>query len=36
MASGPTIGEHNEQILKDLLGFTDDEITDLAIADVLT
>ena len=34
--AGPTIGEHNEQILKDLLGFTDDEITDLAIADVLT
>ena len=34
--AGPTIGEHNEQILKDLLGFTDDEITALAIADVLT
>ncbi|MEM8708871.1 MAG: CoA transferase, partial [Actinomycetota bacterium] len=34
--AGPTIGEHNEQILKDLLGFTDDEITELAIADVLT
>ncbi|MEO0493760.1 MAG: CoA transferase [Actinomycetota bacterium] len=34
--AGPTIGEHNEQILQDLLGFTDDEITALAIADVLT
>ena len=34
--AGPTIGEHNEQVLKDLLGFTDDEITDLAIAGVLT
>ena len=34
--AGPTIGEHNEQVLKGLLGFTDDEITDLAIAGVLT
>ena len=34
--AGPTIGEHNEQVLTDLLGFTDDEITDLAIAGVLT
>ena len=34
--AGPTIGEHNEQVLKDVLGFSDDEITDLAIAGVLT
>ena len=34
--AGPTIGEHNEQVLHGLLGFTEDEITDLAIADVLT
>ncbi|MEM9520756.1 MAG: CoA transferase [Actinomycetota bacterium] len=34
--AGPTIGEHNETVLKDLLGFSDDEITDLAIAGVLT
>ncbi|MEM9464373.1 MAG: CoA transferase [Actinomycetota bacterium] len=34
--AGPTIGEHNEAVLKDVLGFTDDEITDLAIAGVLT
>ncbi len=34
--AGPTIGEHNETVLRDLLGFTDDEITDLAIAGVLT
>lgn len=34
--AGPTIGQHNEHVLKDLLGFTDDEITDLAIAGVMT
>ena len=34
--AGPTIGEHSEQVLHDILGFTDDEITDLAIAGVLT
>jgi crotonobetainyl-CoA:carnitine CoA-transferase CaiB-like acyl-CoA transferase len=34
--AGPTIGEHNEQVLKELLGFSDDEITELAIAGVLT
>ena len=34
--AGPTIGEHNEHVLKDLLGFTDDEITELAIAGALT
>ena len=34
--AGPTIGEDNEQVLRDLLGFSDDEITDLAIAGVLT
>ena len=34
--AGPTIGEHNEQVLRGLLGFSDDEITDLAIAGVLT
>ncbi len=34
-SAGPTIGEHNERVLSGLLGFTDDEITLLAEADVL-
>lgn len=34
--AGPTIGQDNEHVLKDLLGFTDDEITDLAIAEAIT
>jgi crotonobetainyl-CoA:carnitine CoA-transferase CaiB-like acyl-CoA transferase len=34
--AGPTIGQDNEYVLKELLGFTDDEITRLAIAEALT
>ncbi len=34
--AGPTVGEHTETVLRDLLGFTDDEITELAIAEVLS
>lgn len=34
--AGPTIGEHNHQVLVDLLGFSDDEIAELAIAGVLS
>ena len=34
--AGPTIGQDNEYVLKELLGFTDDEITDLAIAEAIT
>ncbi len=34
--AGPTIGEHTEFVLGDLLGFTDDEITRLALAQVLS
>lgn len=34
--AGPTIGQDNEFVLKDLLGFTDDEITGLAIAEAIT
>ena len=30
--AGPTIGQDTEYVLRDLLGFTDDEITGLAIA----
>jgi len=34
--AGPTIGEHSEHVLADLLGFTDAEIADLAGAGVIT
>ncbi len=34
--AGPTIGEDSEYVLADLLGFTEDEIVDLAAAGVLT
>jgi crotonobetainyl-CoA:carnitine CoA-transferase CaiB-like acyl-CoA transferase len=34
--AGPTIGEHSQQVLADLLGFSDQEIADLAVAGVLT
>ncbi|MGA0238206.1 MAG: CoA transferase [Acidimicrobiales bacterium] len=34
--AGPTIGQDTEYVLRDLLGFTDDEITGLAIAAAIT
>ena len=34
--AGPTIGEHNQQVLVDLLGFSDDYIAELAISGVLS
>ncbi len=34
--AGPTIGENTEEVLRDHLGFHDEEITDLATAGVLT
>lgn len=34
--AGPTIGEHSQHVLRDLLGFTDDEIAELAIVDAIT
>jgi len=34
--AGPTIGEHSDQVLRDLLGFTDDEVTALATADAIS
>ncbi len=32
---GPLLGEHNEYVLKDILGFSDEEIAELIIAGVL-
>jgi crotonobetainyl-CoA:carnitine CoA-transferase CaiB-like acyl-CoA transferase len=34
--AGPTIGEHTEEVLRDVLGLSDDEITQYAIAGALT
>lgn len=34
--AGPTIGQDNEHVLRELLGFSDDEITALAIAGAIT
>lgn len=34
--AGPTIGQDNEYVLKDLLGFSDEEITELVIAEAIT
>ncbi len=34
--AGPTIGEDTTEVLRDHLGFSDDEISDLAVAGVLT
>ena len=33
--AAPMLGQHNEQILKDFLGLTEDEITDAVIAGAL-
>jgi len=33
--AGPTLGEHTEQVLKDILGYDDERITQLAIAEIL-
>ena len=32
---GPLLGEHNEYILKDLLGYSDEEIADIIISGAL-
>lgn len=32
----PCLGEHNEYVLKDLLGFTDDDIADMLVQGVIT
>lgn len=34
--AGPTIGQHTEHVLRDHLGYTDDEISELAAAGALT
>lgn len=33
--AGPTYGQHSEEVLRGILGYDDDRITDLAIAEVL-
>ena len=33
--AGPTLGQHTDQVLRDLLGYDDDRITDLVIAGAL-
>ena len=33
--TAPAMGQHNDQILKEFLGMTDDEITDAGIAGAL-
>ena len=32
---GPVFGQHNEQVLRDILGYSEDEFTDLLVAGVL-
>ena len=34
--AGPTIGEHSDHVLRDLLGFGDEEIAALAIAGAIS
>ncbi|MCU0274488.1 MAG: CoA transferase, partial [Acidimicrobiales bacterium] len=34
--AGPTIGQHTEHVLRDHLGYTDDEISELAATGALT
>ncbi|MET0458946.1 MAG: CoA transferase, partial [Ilumatobacteraceae bacterium] len=33
--AGPSIGEHNDDVLREILGYDDDHITDLVIAGAL-
>ena len=33
--AGPAMGEHNDVVLRDILGYDDDRITDLVIAGAL-
>jgi benzylsuccinate CoA-transferase BbsF subunit len=33
--AGATVGEHNDVVLRDLLGYDDDRISNLVIADAL-
>ena len=34
-AAGPVFGQHNEQVLRDILGLTDDEVLELVVSGVL-
>jgi len=34
-AAGPMLGEHTLHVLTDLLGYDDDQVTDLVISDIL-
>ena len=35
LARAPMLGEHNEHVLKDLLGVTDEEFVDLLVSEVI-
>jgi len=35
VSPGPVFGQHNEQVLRDILGYSEDEFTDLLVAGVL-
>ena len=34
--AGPTLGQHTDHVLRDLLGYNDDQITELVIASALS
>jgi crotonobetainyl-CoA:carnitine CoA-transferase CaiB-like acyl-CoA transferase len=36
MKPAPTLGQHNEELLKDLLGFSEEELTKLRQEGVIT
>ena len=33
--AGPTLGQHNQEVLSELLGMSDDEIVELVVAGVI-
>ena len=33
--AGPVFGQHNDEVLRDVLGYTDDEVLDLVVKGVL-
>jgi len=35
-SAAPVLGQHNEEVLRDLLGMTDEEIVELVIAEAFT
>jgi crotonobetainyl-CoA:carnitine CoA-transferase CaiB-like acyl-CoA transferase len=34
-AAGPVFGQHNDQVLREILGYTDDEVLDLVVSGAL-